>query len=180
MRRARDRQGLTLIEVLIAAAILAVGVLALLSAFPIGYVDVNVSGGQSKATAYAQQMIEQLKNQTFNPGPLNQIDTPERWKKPVLRHPPHRSGHKSLDEARKVQFASWRSAWRTPWSSLERNRAWIGAANRHTVGQFASFDCSLCESTTPQPPVIPLNGGKERLGPFFASFLLDKLEKQDY
>jgi prepilin-type N-terminal cleavage/methylation domain-containing protein len=77
MRRARDRQGLTLIEVLIAAAILAVGVLALLSAFPIGYVDVNVSGGQSKATAYAQQMIEQLKNQTFNPGPLNQIDTPE-------------------------------------------------------------------------------------------------------
>ena len=45
--------------------------------FPIGYVDVNVSGGQSKATAYAQQMLEQLKNQTFNPGPLNQTDTPE-------------------------------------------------------------------------------------------------------
>jgi prepilin-type N-terminal cleavage/methylation domain-containing protein len=77
MRRARDHQGLTLIEVLIAAAILAVGLLALLSAFPIGYVDVNVSGGQSKATAYAQQMLEQLKNQTFNPGPLNQTDTPE-------------------------------------------------------------------------------------------------------
>ncbi|MEE9153133.1 MAG: prepilin-type N-terminal cleavage/methylation domain-containing protein [candidate division NC10 bacterium] len=35
MRRARDHQGLTLIEVLIAAAILAVGLLALLSAFPI-------------------------------------------------------------------------------------------------------------------------------------------------
>ena len=77
MRRARDHQGLTLIEVMIAAAILAVGLLALLSAFPIGYVDVNVSGGQSKATAYAQQMLEQLKNQTFNPGPLNQTDTPE-------------------------------------------------------------------------------------------------------
>ncbi len=77
MRRARDHQGLTLIEVLIAAAILAVGLVALLSAFPIGYVDVNVSGGQSKATAYAQQMLEQLKNQTFNPGPLNQTDTPE-------------------------------------------------------------------------------------------------------
>ncbi len=44
---------------------------------PIGYVDVNVSGGQSKATAYAQQMLEQLKNQTFNPGLLNQTDTPE-------------------------------------------------------------------------------------------------------
>jgi hypothetical protein len=64
--------------------------------------------------------------------------------------------------------------------NLERNRAWIAAANRHTVGQFARFDSSLCKSTTPQPTVIPLNGGKERLGPFFASFLLDKLEKQYY
>ncbi len=77
MERTRDHRGLTLIEVLIAAAILAVGLLALLSAFPIGYVDLNVSGGQSKATAYAQQMLEQLKNQPFNPGPLNQTDTPE-------------------------------------------------------------------------------------------------------
>lgn len=60
-----------------ASAILAIGLVALLSAFPIGYVDVNVSGGQSKATAYAQQMLEQLKNQPFTPGPLNQTDTPE-------------------------------------------------------------------------------------------------------
>ena len=36
MRRINDHQGLTLIEVLIAAAILAVGLLALVSAFPIG------------------------------------------------------------------------------------------------------------------------------------------------
>ncbi|MFQ5893694.1 MAG: prepilin-type N-terminal cleavage/methylation domain-containing protein, partial [Nitrospinota bacterium] len=53
MRRMQDRQGFTLIEVLIAAAILAVGLLALVSVFPVGYVDVTVSGGQSKATAYA-------------------------------------------------------------------------------------------------------------------------------
>ena len=77
MRRAGDHRGFTLIEVLIAAAILAVGLLALLSAFPVAYVDVSVSGGQSKATAYAQQMLEQLKNQPVNPGPVNQTDTPE-------------------------------------------------------------------------------------------------------
>ena len=68
MKRMKNRHGFTLIEVLIAASILAVGLLALVSAFPIGYVDVTVSGGQSKATAYAQQMLEQLKNQPFNPG----------------------------------------------------------------------------------------------------------------
>ncbi len=77
MRAARNHRGFTLIEVLIAAAILAVGLLALVSAFPIGYVDVTVSGGQSKATAYAQQMLEQLKNQPFTAGPLNGNDAPE-------------------------------------------------------------------------------------------------------
>ncbi len=45
MRRVQNRQGFTLIEVLIAAAILSVGLLALVSVFPIGYVDVTVSGG---------------------------------------------------------------------------------------------------------------------------------------
>jgi prepilin-type N-terminal cleavage/methylation domain-containing protein len=65
MKRVKDQHGFTLVEVLIAAAILAVGLLALVSAFPIGYVDVTASGGQSKATAYAQQQLETLKNQGF-------------------------------------------------------------------------------------------------------------------
>ncbi len=77
MRRVQDRQGFTLIEVLIAASILAVGLLALVSVFPIGYVDVTVSGGQSKATAYAQQMMEQLKNQPFTASAPLQTDAPE-------------------------------------------------------------------------------------------------------
>ena len=79
-----------------------------------------------------------------------------------------------------MQFAGWRSAWRTTGSRSERNRASIAAADRHTIGQFARLEYFLCESMTPQPTIIPLNGGEERLGPFFASFLLDKLEKQDY
>jgi len=78
MRRINDHQGLTLIEVLIAAAILAVGLLALVSAFPIGYVDVTASGGQSRATSYAQAMMEQLKNQPFPAAfPVNGADVPD-------------------------------------------------------------------------------------------------------
>ena len=77
MRKAVDHRGFTLIEVLIAAAILAVGLLALLSAFPIGYINVNVSGGQSKATAYAQQRLESIRNQPFTPGPFDNSATPE-------------------------------------------------------------------------------------------------------
>ncbi|MGH7409825.1 MAG: type IV pilus modification PilV family protein [Candidatus Methylomirabilis sp.] len=78
MRRVNDHRGLTLIEVLIAAAILAVGLLALVSTFPIGYVDVTVSGGQSRATSYAQAMMEQLKNQPFPAAfPGNGADVPD-------------------------------------------------------------------------------------------------------
>jgi len=78
MRRVNDHQGMSLIEVLIAAAILAVGLLALVSAFPIGYVDVTASGGQSRATSYAQSMMEQLKNQPFPAAfPVNGADVPD-------------------------------------------------------------------------------------------------------
>lgn len=77
MRRGLDSRGLTLVEVLIASAILAVGLAGIMSAFPAAYVDVVASGSESKATAYAQQQLEELKNQPFNPGPVTANDTPE-------------------------------------------------------------------------------------------------------
>lgn len=77
MRKSLDNRGMSLAEVLIASAILAFGLVGLMSAFPTGYMNVVVGGGKSKATAYAQQMIEQMKNQPFNPGPVNQTDSPE-------------------------------------------------------------------------------------------------------
>lgn len=76
-RRVSDSRGASLVEVLIASAILAFGLVGLVSAFPTAYINVVGGGGKSKATAYAQQMIEQMKNQPFNPGPVNQTDTPE-------------------------------------------------------------------------------------------------------
>jgi hypothetical protein len=42
-----------------------------------GSVNVVAGGGQSKATAYARQMMEQLKNQPFVTGPASGTDLPE-------------------------------------------------------------------------------------------------------
>lgn len=75
-RRTTPR-GRGLIEVLVAAAILPVGLLAALSAVSTGYLDAAASGGLSKATAYAQAELEALKNQAFNPGPLTAGDNLE-------------------------------------------------------------------------------------------------------
>jgi Flp pilus assembly pilin Flp len=78
MRRPRgDQAGMTLIEVMLAVTFLAVSLVALLSMLAQGSVSVVAGGGQSKATAFARQMMEQLKNQPFVPGPTSGTDTPE-------------------------------------------------------------------------------------------------------
>ena len=76
-RRSSSQLGMSLIEVLLAVAFLAVALVALLSMLTQGSVSVVAGGGQSKATAYARQMMEQLRNQPFTTGPVNSTDTPE-------------------------------------------------------------------------------------------------------
>jgi Flp pilus assembly pilin Flp len=78
MQRIRSNQdGMTLIEVMLAVTFLAVSLVALLSMLAQGSVSVVAGGGQSKATAFARQRMEQLRNQPFVPGPTNGTDTPE-------------------------------------------------------------------------------------------------------
>lgn len=72
-----DEKGITLMEVLIAIPILVIGILAVMSTLTVGFVDVAMSGGQSKATTYARQQLELLKNQAFTVGPVAANDVPE-------------------------------------------------------------------------------------------------------
>ena len=65
-----NQRGMTLPEVLIAVAILTVGLLAVVSMLSSGFSTVLVSGGGSKATAYARQKLEELKNKCYNNGTL--------------------------------------------------------------------------------------------------------------
>lgn len=78
LRRARREGGMTLVEILLALPILVIGLLAVLTTMTLGMVQVSTSGGQSKATAYARQRMEQLKNAAFDPGPTGPTaDAPE-------------------------------------------------------------------------------------------------------
>jgi prepilin-type N-terminal cleavage/methylation domain-containing protein len=76
LRSGRDQRGFTVVEVLVAAAVLVVGVVGLSGAFSVAFTDVVASSGESKATAYARQQIEVLKNQAFA-AMANGNDTPE-------------------------------------------------------------------------------------------------------
>jgi Tfp pilus assembly protein PilV len=68
---------MTLFEVLLAIAFIAIALLALLGLLSVGYLNVAAGGSQSKATTYARQEMEQLRNQPFNPGPANGSNIPE-------------------------------------------------------------------------------------------------------
>ena len=79
---------MTLIEVLVAMSIITIALLALLSMLSSGSLSVAAGGGESKATAYARQQVEQLRNQLLcapatgpaNPPPCfptNGTDNPE-------------------------------------------------------------------------------------------------------
>lgn len=57
----RERGGFTLIEVLVAAALLAVGILFVSSMFPVGYSNVDAGGEQTEAAILAHDMLEKIK-----------------------------------------------------------------------------------------------------------------------
>ncbi len=61
----RKADGFSLVEVLIAAAILAVALLAIASMFPTAHTNVDWSGDQTVAVTLAQQRIETLRNQPY-------------------------------------------------------------------------------------------------------------------
>ncbi len=57
----RGKGGFSLIEVLISASILAVGLLGLAMVFPVAYLNMDSGGKLTEATALAQSFIEQVR-----------------------------------------------------------------------------------------------------------------------
>lgn len=60
-RALRSRSGFTLIEVMIAVLVLAVGLLGVAALFPTAYANVDSGGRRTEATALAQSFLEQLR-----------------------------------------------------------------------------------------------------------------------
>ncbi len=66
----RKADGFSLVEVLIAAAILAVALLAIASMFPTAHTNVDWSGERTAAATLAEQRLEWLRNQTYTSAAL--------------------------------------------------------------------------------------------------------------
>ena len=59
-------RGLSLVEGLVAAALVGLGFLAVLNLFPAAYSTITYGGNRTLAANYAMQKIEQLKNLSFD------------------------------------------------------------------------------------------------------------------
>ncbi|MGH7381491.1 MAG: type IV pilus modification PilV family protein [Candidatus Methylomirabilales bacterium] len=90
----REKRGLTLAEVVLAAAIISVAVLAIVGLFPTALQNVQYGGHMSQASSLAQEMIEMIRTRQtghFADVPLyNNLDTrlppPGGLPAPVLAH----------------------------------------------------------------------------------------------
>jgi type II secretory pathway pseudopilin PulG len=60
--------GLTIIEVMIAIAFMAIALMALLAMLTTAYTSVAAGGSESKATSYARQLMERVRNQSIPVG----------------------------------------------------------------------------------------------------------------
>lgn len=58
-------RGLTLVEVLIATAIVSVAMLGIVGMFPVAHQQLRMGSDVTKATALAQQMVEVLRDESF-------------------------------------------------------------------------------------------------------------------
>lgn len=69
--------GFSLVEVLIAAAILGVVLLAIAGLFSTGYSNVGAAGRRTKAVELAKQKLEELRDGTFPPSTVGSPETVE-------------------------------------------------------------------------------------------------------
>jgi len=71
-----NTQGLTLVEVVIAMAIISVAMMGVVGMFPVAHQHLRVGGDLTKATALAQRMIELLRDERLQTLPrYHQADT---------------------------------------------------------------------------------------------------------
>jgi len=71
-----NNRGISLVEILVALAILVMGLIAVLNALNSGYLNVVFGVSQARAATYGRQLLEQFRNQPFTVGPASGSDTP--------------------------------------------------------------------------------------------------------
>lgn len=65
LSRLTDQRGFTLVDVLVAVALISFGLIAIMAAYPTGIAGVETGRQESTAAFLAEQLVEQVKNQAL-------------------------------------------------------------------------------------------------------------------
>ena len=124
-RRALRGQGFSLIELLLGATILAVGLLAILSMFSTGYSDVGGGGKTTSAVSAARQILEDMHTLPFgNLGDLNNFATnnPGSLPAPAVDPATNPGRAMAIDIGRKWRYALAGEGAGWNFTTAEKNR----------------------------------------------------------
>lgn len=91
MRRSLSKKGFTLIEIVISMAILVIGLVGILSLFPVGFDSARRSINLTQASLYAQEKLAEIKKDGFpDLAPTNGafVDPNYEWEQVVSNETP--------------------------------------------------------------------------------------------
>ncbi len=140
-RGLRSKRGFSLLEVLIGATVLAVGLLGVASMFPVAYLNVDSGGKLTGATALAQSFIEQLRTlAVIDPANFDAVIGP------FLPAPANGFNDMSTANCQGDPVANWRTASCMNW------RGTLGGQLPQAVGTVTMTCQDGAGNGVPNPP----------------------------
>ena len=151
-------RGLSLIELLVAVAVISVAMLGIIGTFPVAHHQLRVGGGLTKATGLAQRVIELLRDEPVDLLPrYHQADTRSIVSFPVddpVTDPPFRGGTSFQRWHEEITLASNTGGLPQGWGRIE-----IGPLDRRLLSVMVTV--GWLESPTPRTVELSASVGQE-------------------
>jgi len=157
-RGVEGTRGLSLIELLVAVAVISVAMLGIIGTFPVAHHQLRVGGGLTRATGLAQRILELLRDEPVDLLPrYHQADTRSIASFPVDdpgADPPFRGGSSFQRWHEEIVLASNTGGLPQGWGRIE-----IGPLDRRLVSVMVTV--GWLESPTPRTVELSASVGQE-------------------
>jgi len=154
----KGARGLSLVELLVALAVISVATLGIIGTFPVAHHQLRVGGGLTRATGLAQRILELLRDEPVDVLPrYHQADTRVNASFPVDDpgvNPPFRGGSSFQQWHEEITLASDTGGLPQGWGRIE-----VGPLDRRLVSVVVTV--GWLESPAPRTVELSASVGQE-------------------